>query len=203
MKQKLYIIKADKYRKVGISENPEKRLIGVQVGCPLHCVLEANYDIPDADKMEKRVHRILKKYNTSGEWFECSFNQIDDIVRAGDLKIAINCDNIGSVTKKKAKLDRKKHELKLKNKPKMAKIIDKDPIKAREGYSLITQEMITALFKNSTVTWDKVKMLGLRYPLPKGWKKKIIGNEIKDENLAYLYRITVKDKKKKVKCRRK
>lgn len=67
-KQIYFIISDDeKYLKIGISASPEKRLISMQVGCPLK--LKILGTIPGHEKTEEKMQMKFKKYKVSGEWF--------------------------------------------------------------------------------------------------------------------------------------
>jgi hypothetical protein len=69
----IYIIGSDQAPyKVGISRDPKKRLKTLQTGHPfplqLHYTKET--DICKTKLLETVIHRHLKLYKTSGEWFD-------------------------------------------------------------------------------------------------------------------------------------
>lgn len=70
----VYVIATDDgLCKIGVSRNPEGRLVQLQAGCPekLHivyvCILA-----DQARNVEGFAHRLLKKQAVGGEWFNCS-----------------------------------------------------------------------------------------------------------------------------------
>lgn len=54
--------------KIGFSINPEKRISGIQVGCPFRVSLLKVFD--GTMKQEKKLHKKYRRYNTNGEWFK-------------------------------------------------------------------------------------------------------------------------------------
>jgi hypothetical protein len=59
--------------KIGVSDNPKKRLKGVQTGCPGNVHLINAYEAgKDAYKHEGYFHKLYKEFSTGGEWFEFS-----------------------------------------------------------------------------------------------------------------------------------
>jgi len=59
--------------KIGVSDNPKKRLKGVQTGCPGNVYLINAYEAgKDAYKHEGYFHKLYKEFSTGGEWFEFS-----------------------------------------------------------------------------------------------------------------------------------
>lgn len=66
----LYVIRAENgLLKIGISQDPKKRLSSLQVGSPIP--LELIYTMPEATyDFEKHVHKALRDYRKHGEWFD-------------------------------------------------------------------------------------------------------------------------------------
>ena len=59
--------------KIGVSDNPEKRLKGVQTGCPGHVHLIRTFEAgQDAYIHESYFHKLYQDFSTGGEWFEFS-----------------------------------------------------------------------------------------------------------------------------------
>lgn len=56
----------NKFIKIGKSKNIEKRLTGIQVGCPLELQILAWY--PDID-MEDHLHELFQDVRVRGDWF--------------------------------------------------------------------------------------------------------------------------------------
>jgi len=53
--------------KIGYSTNPNKRLSGIQTGCPFKLEILKVYN--GNLQLEKALHKKYKEYNTNGEWF--------------------------------------------------------------------------------------------------------------------------------------
>lgn len=73
--QKIYLISSDNgYVKIGIAENPEKRLKQLQTGnankLTLEYIAEPEYNKPLL--IEKMIHKNLKSHKKQGEWFDIS-----------------------------------------------------------------------------------------------------------------------------------
>ena len=57
--------------KIGVSDNPKKRLKGVQTGCPGNVHLIRTFEAgQDAYIHEGHFHKLYKEFSTGGEWFE-------------------------------------------------------------------------------------------------------------------------------------
>lgn len=57
--------------KIGVSDNPKKRLKGVQTGCPGDVHLIRTFEAgQDAYIHEGHFHKLYKDFSTGGEWFE-------------------------------------------------------------------------------------------------------------------------------------
>lgn len=71
----IYIISAGRGQlKVGIAQDIQKRMAQLQTGCPEH--LRLVHQVPivaiKAQRLEKALHRRLKRYRIRGEWFRLS-----------------------------------------------------------------------------------------------------------------------------------
>ena len=71
----VYIIgnRKEGYYKIGVSNNPEKRLNSVQTGCPFRIELINVYEETKqwpAYRLEHELHIAFRAYNTYGEWFK-------------------------------------------------------------------------------------------------------------------------------------
>ena len=59
--------------KIGVSDNPKKRLKGVQTGCPGDVHLIRTFEAgQDAYIHESHFHKLYEEFSTGGEWFEFS-----------------------------------------------------------------------------------------------------------------------------------
>lgn len=73
----IYIISDGENFKVGVSNNPEKRLKTMQTGNSKTLTLEFTDYKNEPYKVEKFVHQRLDEYRGSGEWFTgCSIRDI-------------------------------------------------------------------------------------------------------------------------------
>ena len=84
--QYMYIISNDKgYIKVGITNNPTKRLKQLQTGNPnkLSLLFTEEFESPRAHllKIEKIVHKELQEYKNDsiGEWFKVDESDLENI----------------------------------------------------------------------------------------------------------------------------
>ena len=66
--------------KVGISDNPERRLADMQIGCPYELLLYATALVTDAETVEKQLHRVLSSVQVRGEWFAISPGEVNTIL---------------------------------------------------------------------------------------------------------------------------
>lgn len=69
--------------KVGMADDPEKRLSGYQTGSPMRdYVLHTSYAVNDRREAEKAAHEVLKGgHKKKGEWFRCSPAAADVLIR--------------------------------------------------------------------------------------------------------------------------
>jgi T5orf172 domain len=72
----LYLISDGEKVKIGVSENPEKRLSQLQTGHPKRLKLIKIYNVPNY--FEKRLHRQLWMFRErhNGEWFTVNINDL-------------------------------------------------------------------------------------------------------------------------------
>lgn len=70
--QKVYVISSGDAVKIGISNNPEKRLQSLQTSNPNKLSLEACFDAEDAQMVEWKSHLALRANRLAGEWFSVS-----------------------------------------------------------------------------------------------------------------------------------
>ena len=70
--RKIYLMECNEYTKIGISSNPEERLVALQAGNPLEITLRSTIKSDVAKRTEEALHRKLDQYRTEGgeEWFD-------------------------------------------------------------------------------------------------------------------------------------
>ena len=86
----LYVMKAGDATKVGISKSPEKRRKQLQTGNSNPVKIEKIVwfeNEPQARKIEKRIHRYLKKEDKhcKGEWFDIEWKEMEILLKNLDL----------------------------------------------------------------------------------------------------------------------
>ena len=86
----IYLIECHEFVKVGIADNPDFRLIQLQVGCPYELRLLASFTTQHTARDEARLHGLWKRYEVRGEWFN---------VPAGELAWAINAAKFDDIFK--------------------------------------------------------------------------------------------------------
>lgn len=82
-KSVLYVVKANRYYKVGISLDFASRMETIQTYNPLRVRLVAFEYIPTRRRIqiEKAVHARLAEYRIHGEWFDASPVMIKQVIR--------------------------------------------------------------------------------------------------------------------------
>ena len=79
----IYFIKADRFIKIGVSNNPPKRISTIKTGNPFDCefigcvMVESKY----AYTLESLLHDYFINYRESGEWFSMSVDDILNVIR--------------------------------------------------------------------------------------------------------------------------
>src|SRR5215470_2881825 len=68
--------------KLGFSDDPERRLMDLQIGSPFP--LRLIYKMPGDMRSERKLHRQFKAVRVFGEWFDFTNGQIEQI-KAGEL----------------------------------------------------------------------------------------------------------------------
>lgn len=69
--QLLYIIAhPEGYYKIGVANNPVRRLEELQIGSPYELDIIAFAGFTDPQEAEKALHSRFDKYNVRGEWFK-------------------------------------------------------------------------------------------------------------------------------------
>lgn len=66
----VYLASAGRFIKIGVSADPEERMVYLSTSCPEKPVLISHYPSDDAREIERAWHVRLARYNTNGEWFD-------------------------------------------------------------------------------------------------------------------------------------
>jgi hypothetical protein len=79
--QQVYFIHSKEARclKIGISNNPEKRLQALQTGSPHKLEILKTQETNDARKLERELHETFADFRLNGEWFS------DDVLELLDF----------------------------------------------------------------------------------------------------------------------
>jgi len=77
MEKYLYIIKFNNLYKIGWSKNPSNRIKQLTLGPSAEIIFEKPF--PNISKVEKNLHHLFEEKKVSGEWFELSEEDIEQI----------------------------------------------------------------------------------------------------------------------------
>lgn len=83
----MYLISCHDFVKVGISDDPEFRLITLQVGCPYELRVLAVFKSMNALQDEARLHQLWKRYEVRGEWFKVPESELSFVAGAISLEM--------------------------------------------------------------------------------------------------------------------
>ena len=93
----LYLIGTkDNKQKIGISNDPEKRLKALQTGNPEPLFIHYTIELPDrkAFKVEKHLHREYSHYNIKNEWFELPMEDAIQLMTYEDMIIETTLNKV-------------------------------------------------------------------------------------------------------------
>jgi predicted GIY-YIG superfamily endonuclease len=67
----------EKPYKIGITNNPERRLKNLQTGHPFELKIHYKEEIPESQVrlIEQTIHKTIKYKQTHGEWFDISLEE--------------------------------------------------------------------------------------------------------------------------------
>jgi len=80
---RLYVIghAGQGWYKIGISENPETRVVAIQTGCPLRVKIHVDVENDQAAELEQALHKHFADRRLEGEWFYLTREQVAYIGR--------------------------------------------------------------------------------------------------------------------------
>ncbi len=89
----IYLIKnsEESHYKIGVSNNPMKRLSQLQTGCPSELILLETYQSEVSYEIEKVLHRWFSHLKKEGEWFDFSIVE--------EVEFKRNCEKIENTLK--------------------------------------------------------------------------------------------------------
>ena len=76
----IYILKSEKYYKIGITKDVAQRLRNLQTGNPIEIALVSAAFFKGAPRFESRLHEAFSEYRTNGEWFELPPDKLEDLI---------------------------------------------------------------------------------------------------------------------------
>ena len=76
----IYIVKAGKHTKIGITKNLQNRFKEIQTANPYLLELVFTKIVKNSASVEKSIHKEYSNFHILGEWFILSDNQINDII---------------------------------------------------------------------------------------------------------------------------
>ena len=65
--------------KIGVTNNPFKRVEVLQTGCPFDIELKMAFVTTKAKDVELKIHHKLKQYHLRGEWFNVTDDHINQL----------------------------------------------------------------------------------------------------------------------------
>jgi hypothetical protein len=77
----IYLIRSQQCFKIGIANNPEVRILELQIGNPVKLELVVSYEFENADPVEWALHQKFAKKRVSGEWFALEQQEVDEFNR--------------------------------------------------------------------------------------------------------------------------
>ncbi len=75
----LYLLKADKFYKIGVASNVKSRIKTLQTGCMYKIDLVSKWELDKPVVEERKLHKIFSSKRVHGEWFKLNNNDINDI----------------------------------------------------------------------------------------------------------------------------
>lgn len=67
--QYVYLIKSDKFYKIGIANDPRSRLAQLQTGNPYELTIDSCFGFENAEIVERSLHQAFSGQNVRNEWF--------------------------------------------------------------------------------------------------------------------------------------
>jgi len=167
----VYIIQSGDYSKVGLANNPQSRLAALQTANPQ--ALKLIYSKPfasrkDAKKAEAAMHKKFGYCRVQGEWFKTDPEKLKrGLDRMAEKPVKTSKSKSGEYFRRTAKQQQ--------NRVKTYLAVNASTDKHVE----INKDTILCLMTSGLGLPKATRqMLGLPYPLGKGWKKKTYGKWI-------------------------
>lgn len=83
----IYAIGTDTKQKIGVSGNPENRLLSLQTANSEELTIHYTFEVPDkiAYQFEKHIHREQNHKRILGEWFTMSISEVAGLLAFYDM----------------------------------------------------------------------------------------------------------------------
>ena len=169
--KQIYIIKCNECYKVGISNNPQKRLKELQTSNPYKLTIINTYPCDKAIVRESIIHMKLNEWHIRGEWFSASIKMIEKAILE---VLLLDSDTIEYKELQMIKMG------KLTNKSKRGKSLKHKIIQEnKKGEIELTKDMIRGFMTaGAGLSKWKANLIGLKYPLKRGWVERCVGKTI-------------------------
>jgi len=77
----IYIIKCQKYYKIGKSYDAYQRMKNIELSSPFKLEMVYHAEVNDAHKLEKKIHRKFRNKRVKGEWFELNKDEVKAVIK--------------------------------------------------------------------------------------------------------------------------
>lgn len=170
--------------------SPKSRLESFKTGNPYAVRVVFSLRRQDYNKLERAAHRELRDYHHCREWFKCS----PEIAKEAILKCAsepyktrhkkdIQAALSGELSRSHSAFSSRY----IKHQKKRSEVIESIQENGSDVIELTEQIIKAGMTGGKGMPSHKAKILGLKFPLKKGWIKKLVGVELaKDRILSYL-----------------
>lgn len=79
--RQVYAVASDTAVKIGVSDNPDRRVDQLQTANAEQLELVRVWDVDNARDIEKKIHRTLEDTGCYGEWYSLSDRELSDVLR--------------------------------------------------------------------------------------------------------------------------
>lgn len=76
----VYVIKCDKFYKIGVADNVKTRMADLQTSNPFELRVIATRCVEKAFAVESKLHNDYKPFRVRGEWFELTEHALHDLM---------------------------------------------------------------------------------------------------------------------------
>jgi len=179
----IYVIQCMDYYKIGYSKHPKQRMSDMQVGNPFTLKIVYEQKVKNFKLAESVTHQNLSHKQIRGEWFNCELQEIISVIRLVCSKSTTDLrgDQVDMIKKgiEPIKIDErnrlKKKVLKERKRFQLAQMM----VNSDRSYVELDKHVITTMLSSGVgLCSETARILGLTYPLSKGWKQTLHGKKI-------------------------